>query len=179
MSLLYYLKNIFSKLKKETTDERWNRLSEDARNTEFTLLEKEWCIEKVSKWDRVIVKSNEPEEYDTWIITGFAPRGLYSVQESLIPIVKCDSNGEEFLILWPTTKYTVELEEILKKLKPMEQYIYLIKWNPWGIANCKVKKGVYYESKGYKQNGCRTYKQICKELWLTYEHIDFGEWMTN
>lgn len=176
--MISFIKNLFKK--EETNQEKWDRLNKIAQEKEFIIDESTSWTYKLEKWQKVIMKSNEPDNYEVWVITTFQSRGT---EDDFMSIVKLESSWEEYCWAY-VVPYTRDLEEILKKLKPIEQYIYLVKWNPFAMAVSKIKDWVFCESKWYKMNWMRTYKKICSDLWIPFEYIDFWvrsnlKWYTN
>lgn len=175
--MISFIKNLFKK--EETNQEKWERLNKTAEEKDFIIEESNSWTYKLYKWQKVIMKSNEPENYEVWVITTFRSRWM---EDDFMAVVKLADEQE--YCGGHIVPHSNELEEILKKLKPMEQYIYLVKGNPFAMAVSKIKNWVFCESKWYKMNWMRTYKKICSDLWIPFEYIDFWvrsnlKWYTN
>lgn len=122
-------------------------------------------------WDKVITKSNEPDNYNIGYIVDVYKQNMKSLKD--IPIVEHIDDNEQYMAMWLYEPYSEDLEYILDQLLPMEQYIYMLKWNPWWIAVSGIDKNGYYTSKSNKMKWLRTYKRICEDLGL--EYIEYKE----
>jgi len=70
--------------------------------------------------DRVICRSNEDEPYRVGTIASFQELGRSVPQ--LFPVVLCEEDNKEYLVMGILEKYSDELAEALDKLTPREQW---------------------------------------------------------
>ena len=115
--------------------------------------------------DKVISKSNEPDMYNIGYITGFYERSTKTQKD--FPIIRHIDDNEEYVTLWAYEPYSETVVEILNKLTPMEQWVYMLKGSRWWIAYEKEVDWYFYWA-GYKYSDwkVRTYEKICTDLWI-------------
>jgi hypothetical protein len=132
--MLSFLKYLFSFKKK--TPSLPNIPFEDV-----TEMERHGIIYKIG--DKVICKSNEPDEYFVGIIVEFwTNKGKFS---NPTPIVKDLETMKDWMVMGIVIHYNEELTKILDDLLPIEQYNYLIKDYLW-MDQLEEKYGMKYRT---------------------------------
>jgi hypothetical protein len=92
----------------------------------FEYLVSEVSDEDLQKGDRVIVRSNEPEPL---MLGEYLGDQTFGKSGSLIPIVRSEKDGKDYMAMGIIKKFSEELMDKLEGMDPKEQWNFLC--HPW------------------------------------------------